>query len=88
MPLSFASTGGAVARFGTRERPHILLDDAGAPVALTTSVQHCQDPDVPDTCVGDEKGCMHGKRTLCDDYWPGYHDRSFTTVTPLRTSAT
>ena len=31
------------ARFGTRERPHVQVDDNGDLVALTTSVKHCQD---------------------------------------------
>jgi hypothetical protein len=74
-----------VERFGTRERPHVMFNDVGDPVALTTSVQHCQDPQVPDLCVeGDPQSC-NASQSLCTNNWPGYHDRSFTSIVPLRT---
>jgi hypothetical protein len=75
-----------VNRYGTRERPHVLFDDNGLPVALTTSVQHCQLPSVPDECVpGDSHSC-NNSNLLCHNGWPGYMDRAWTAVTPLRTT--
>ena len=58
----------------------------GASVALTTSVQHCQAPEVPDACVlGDVHSCNASNRG-CHNQWPGYQDRSFTSIVPLRTT--
>ena len=75
-----------VNRFGTRERPHVLFD-GDTPVALTSSVQHCQAPSVPDNCVpGDPHSCNATNRGACANGWPGYKDRAWTSVTPLRTS--
>jgi hypothetical protein len=72
-------------RFGTRERPHVLFD-GGQPVALTTSVQHCQPPGVPDACVaGDPRSCNQSN-VPCKNNWPGYLDRAWTSVAPLRTA--
>jgi hypothetical protein len=72
--------------FGTRERPHVLFDGE-TPVALTTSVQHCQAPAVPDRCVpGDPHSCNGTNLGACSNSWPGYKDRAWTSVSPLRTS--
>jgi hypothetical protein len=88
-PIAYNSTivyaQDGVNKFGTRERPHILFD-GGVPVALTTSVQHCQPPNVPDACVpGDPHSC-NATNTVCRNSWPGYKDRAWTAVTPLNTA--
>jgi hypothetical protein len=86
-PIAYNSTiiyqADGVNKFGTRERPHVLFDD-GVPVALTTSVQHCQAPDIPDACTSDPRSCNQTNRP-CANSWPGYKDRAFTSITPLRT---
>ena len=89
-PIAYNSTiiyeKDGVNKFGTRERPHMLFDGE-IPVALTSSVQHCQDPGIPDACVeGDIHSCNATNLMACKNQWPGYHDRSWTAVTPLRTS--
>ena len=55
---------------GSRERPHLLFTEAGAPRALVTAVRYC-----------------NGTQTrLCaSDVPPGYSDRAFSSVAPLRT---
>ena len=87
-PIAYNSTivyaHNGVNKFGTRERPHILFDGSN-PVALTTSVQHCQAPDVADACTADPRSCNQSN-LLCHNQWPGYMDRSWTSVVPLRTT--
>ena len=75
---------GGVHKFGTRERPHVMFD-GDTPVALTNSVQHCQAPDVPDACVPGNPHSCNESNTGCHNQWPGYQDRSWTSITPLRT---
>ena len=79
------------AKFGTRERPHIQTDDEGNLIALTTSVQHCQDPTTPDFCLpvpryDTRDTSCNASNALCSNAFPGYHDRSWTSVVPLRTA--
>jgi hypothetical protein len=55
---------------GTRERPHMLFNDDGSPLALVTSTRYCNGT---------------GFSRLCGaDVPPGYSDRSFTSVALLR----
>ena len=76
---------GGVHKFGTRERPHVLFD-GDTPVALTNSVQHCQAPGIPDACVpGNPLSCNESNKG-CHNQWPGYQDRSWTAIAPLRTA--
>lgn len=87
-PIAYNSTviyqADGVNRFGTRERPHIVFDH-GEPVALATSVQHCQAPSVPDACEPNNPHSCNQSNLLCHNAWPGYMDRSWTSLAPLRT---
>jgi len=98
-PVAYNSTiiykDGVVRVYGTRERPHVQFDDAGNLVSLTNSVSHCMPSTVPDTCglsTPTVPGCNHSN-AFCPNHWTrvggkplaGYRDRSFTSVTPLRT---
>ena len=76
-----------VNRFGTRERPHMLVED-GVPKALVTSVQHCQAPSIPDACTASDPQSCNISNHLCHNNWPGYMDRAWTSVAPLRTTKT
>ena len=54
---------------GTRERPHMMFNEDGSPLALVTAVRYCNGSSV----------------ALCaSDVPPGYSDRSFTSVALLR----
>jgi hypothetical protein len=75
------------AKFGTRERPHVQVDDEGNLIALTTSVKHCQDPSTPYFCIPGDPSSCNASNALCSNQWPGYHDRSWTSVVPLRTES-
>ena len=87
-PIAYNSTviynETGVNKFGSRERPHIVFD-RGIPVALSTSLKHCQAPDVPDACTSDPRSCNQSG-ALCHNPWPGYTDRSWTSIVPLRTT--
>ena len=53
---------------GTRERPHMLFNHDGSLLALVTATRYC-----------------NGTAALCaSNVPPGYSDRSFTSVAPLR----
>ena len=53
---------------GTRERPHMMFNEDGSPLALVTAVRYCN---------GSVALCA-------SDVPPGYSDRSFTSVALLR----
>lgn len=55
---------------GTRERPHMLFTEEGAPLALVTATRYCNGTQAP-LCAADVP--------------PGYSDRSFSSVAKLRT---
>ena len=54
---------------GTRERPHMLFNEHGAPLALVTATRYCNGSSV-ELCASDVP--------------PGYSDRAFTSVALLR----
>lgn len=69
--LWHTSADGSVATtvMGTRERPHMLFNDDGSPLALVTATRYCNG----------------SSTALCaSDVPPGYSDRSFTSVALLR----
>merc|ERR1740130_1300199 len=76
-----------IAKFGTRERPHVQTDDDGNLIALTTSLKHCQDPSTPYFCVAGDPSSCNASNALCSNQYPGYHDRSWTSIVPLRTAS-
>lgn len=60
---------------GTRERPHMLFNNDGSPLALVTATRYCN-------------GTAESPRPDCaSDVAPGYTDRSFSSVAYLRQSS-
>ena len=57
---------------GTRERPHMLFNEDGSPLALVTATRYCNGS---------------GTALCASDVPPGYSDRSFTSVALLRQSS-
>jgi hypothetical protein len=76
--IAFAS--GERIAYGTRERPHAITGEDGALVAVSSSLQ---------LCAPLSTGWVRpGPYSACANQWPGFGDRTWTSILPVRAGAT
>jgi hypothetical protein len=72
--------GGGRISYGTRERPHAITDAGGSLVAVSSSLQLCA-PLAP--AGGSGSWSSPGPYSQCTNRWPGYSDRTWTSILPV-----
>jgi hypothetical protein len=79
---SIAFEGGGLVSYGTRERPHAVMDSDGSLVAVSSSLELC----APLSPAGDSSAWSNpGPYSQCTNRWPGYNDRTWTSILPVKT---